>query len=206
MLYTIQRIMTKHASKSHSNTLFLSFFSDPSYGATGRLVQVDGKMVSYGVVNEREVRAVAGLMFAIGLATVFITFFTQNFLLAAVVVPVFLLEFLLKVFVGPQWSFFAVLVRPLISHLEPEWVGAIQKRFAWALGAAFATVVLVLLFVLGIRGPGVLLFCSICLVLMWLESAAGICLGCNMYGLLIKKGFIQPLVNGPKCAGGACKI
>ena len=91
--------------------------------------------MSYGVVNEREVRAVAGLMFAIGLTTLLVSLLTKNITLASIVIPTFLLEFVLKVFWGPQTSFFALLTKPLIAHLPPEWVGAIQKRFAWSLGA-----------------------------------------------------------------------
>lgn len=184
----------------------ITFFTDTKYGITDASIRLNGKKPSYGVVNEREVRVVAGLMFAVGLATLLTTMFTQNFIFAAVIVPLFLLEFVLKVVFGPQASVLAILVRPLISHMQPEWVGAIQKRFAWTLGAIFALVVLLLLFGIGLRGPFVLLLCSICLLLMWLESAAGICLGCEMYARLTKIGLLPAKKDGPSCSGGVCEV
>lgn len=176
-----------------------TFFTTKKYG-------IQLKNESYGVVNEREVRAVAGFMFALGLTTLLVSVLTQKLALAQVVIPLFLLEFALKVFLGPTFSVLAPLVRPLISHMKPEWVGAIQKRFAWTLGMLFAATVYLLLFGLGMRGITPFVLCSICLLLMWLESAAGICMGCELYARLIKKGYMTKNSDGPKCSGDSCEL
>jgi hypothetical protein len=198
--------MTNTRTKKLSFNSIVHFFSNPSYGVLRSELPEKSAISNYGVVNEREVRVVAGFMFAIGLMTMLYTIFTRDFSFALVIIPLFLTEFLLKVLIGPQASYIAVLMRPLISHLEPEWVGAIQKRFAWFLGAIFASLVLFLITVMKVSGLPVLLLCSLCLLLMWLESAAGICLGCNMYSLLVKRKIIPALTNGPKCSGGVCEI
>lgn len=160
--------------------LLRRFFCNPNYGKTA--LQKDAEC---GLVNEREVRAVAGLMFAIGLTTLLTTFFTNDFRLALFVIPIFFFEFAIKVFIGPQTSMLAVLVRPLIANQTPEMVGAIQKRFAWSLGMVFAATVFIVIFILQIRGFLPLFLCSFCLLLMWLESATGICLGCLMHAKLV---------------------
>jgi hypothetical protein len=177
-----------------------------SYGQTIPNLTINGKSAPYPVVNEREVRVVAGLMFALGLITLLTSFFTKDFRLASVIVPLFFLEFLLKVTQGPSWSILAPLVRPLITAQKPEYVGAIQKRFAWSLGLAFSGVVLIVLFGLGIRGLLPLSLCSLCLVLMWLESSAGICIGCNLYTYLINHHYLPEPEYRPACPGGVCEV
>ena len=46
--------------------------------------------------------------------------------------------------------------------------------------------------------------CLICLTLMWMESALGLCLGCQIHGLLVRRGWT---VSGAdvclECAVGA---
>lgn len=47
-----------------------------------------------------------------------------------------------------------------------------------------------------------LAICITCLTLMWLESAAGICLGCVMYKRIFRNNkSVQPI-----CAGGVCEL
>lgn len=50
-----------------------------------------------------------------------------------------------------------------------------------------------------------MILCLICLVFMWLESVAGYCVGCAIYGALVKRGWwkAHPRQN---CADGSCEI
>ena len=182
------------------------FTSSDSYGTVVPSLEIHGKPAPYPVVNEREVRAVAGLMFAIGLMTLMHSFYTKDMSVVTVVVPVFFTEFFLKVCKGPSWSFLAYLVRPLINNQRPEYVGAIQKRFAWTLGLVFSAAVMFVLFGMQVRGVVPLSMCATCLVLMWLESAAGVCVGCTIYRWLIDKSILPKPALLPACPGGVCEL
>ncbi len=160
--------------------MVVMFFTDLNYGNHISGLRINNETVEYGVVNEREVRVVAGIMFAIGLIAMMLVLVGGYRELLFIVVPLFWLEFGLKAFLGPSKSILAIITRPLINHQIPEYVGAIQKRFAWTLGFVMASVMLALVFG-GYVGWIALSICITCLTLMWLESAAGICLGCMMY-------------------------
>ena len=48
---------------------------------------------------------------------------------------------------------------------------------------------------------------SICLALitsMWLEAALGLCLGCEIHGLLVRRGWARKDEAYEVCAHGAC--
>ena len=42
---------------------------------------------------------------------------------------------------------------------------------------------------LGIRGALPLTICLVCMTLMWLEAVLGLCLGCEIHGLLVRRGW-----------------
>ena len=71
----------------------------------------------------------------------------------------------------------------------PEWVPASPKRFAWSLGLGMALAMTVITNS-GIRGYLPRTMCLICLTLMWLESALGLCLGCKVHGLIARRGWV----------------
>jgi hypothetical protein len=56
----------------------------------------------------------------------------------------------------------------------------------------------------GVRGVLPRTICLICLTLMWMESVLGICLGCRIHGLLLRRGWTtnDPAIEAS--AGGAC--
>jgi hypothetical protein len=39
---------------------------------------------------------------------------------------------------------------------------------------------------------------------MWLESTLGLCVGCKIYGLLARRGWIAVGPDGQSCAEGYC--
>ena len=190
-----------------------------AYGKIIPGLTIDGVPAPYGVVNEREIRAAAGLMFAVGLVALLSVYYDRNVQLAFGVVLAFWVDFVLKVAIGPEWSYIGRIAGLLVRRQRPEYVGAIQKRFAWSIGLVLSSVVLFFLgrIVLnpactdtGIAGTSPclipMILCGICLIFMWLESAAGICVGCNIYAWLMKKGFIQQPEYAPACPGGVCSV
>jgi hypothetical protein len=56
----------------------------------------------------------------------------------------------------------------------------------------------------GIRGYLPRTICLICLTLMWMESVLGVCLGCKIYGVLARRGWMTDDPEVELCAGGAC--
>lgn len=189
------------------------------YGKVIPDLVIDGVPAPYGVVNEREIRASAGLMFALGLIALLGVYYDQNIWFAFFVVLAFWVDFLLKVSISPEWSYIGRVARLFIRNQRPEYVGAIQKRFAWSIGLVMSSLVLFLigrnLFneacaaspILGTSPCFVpMVLCGICLVFMWLESAAGICVGCTIYSWLVQKGFIKPSEYAPVCPGGVCSV
>lgn len=67
---------------------------------------IDGKPAPYPVVNERAVRATAGIMFLIGISTFWYVRLTKDYAPINIVVPLFWLDFFIKAVVTPRWSFF----------------------------------------------------------------------------------------------------
>jgi hypothetical protein len=82
-------------------------------------------------------------------------------------------------------------------------VSAKPKRFAWSLGLGMAFAMTVITNS-GIRGYLPRTICLICLTLMWLESALGFCLGCKIYGLLVRRGWTRGDPEYEVCADGSC--
>ena len=82
---------------------------------------------------------------------------------------------------------------------EAEYVGAPQKRFAWAIGFAMALLMLYLTFIKGVIGPINMLVCGTCLLLLFFESSFGICIGCKLYDMFSKN-------KVELCPGNVCSF
>ena len=128
------------------------------------------------LVNENEVRAAAGLTMVIGAVAFGYAYFTRQYVPLQVAASLFFVEFLIRVTVGLRYSPIGVLARAMTFGRPPEWVSAKPKRFAWTLGLVMALAMTVITNI-GIRGPLPRTMCLICLTLMWMESALGLCLG-----------------------------
>jgi hypothetical protein len=176
------------------------------YGNSIEGLVIDNTPVNYPVVNEREIRGAAGIMFLLGILVFSYTLLTRDFTYVYIIVPVFWFDFFLKTIFHPNLSIFGFLAKPFVRKQSPEYVGAIQKRFAWAIGLTLATLMLVFVVIGGIRGWLPMSICTICLFFMWLESTMGICVGCNVYSFLIKNNIIKKPEIKPRCAGNVCSI
>lgn len=169
-------------------------------------LQIDGQIAPYPVLNERAVRAGAGIMLLLGASAFSLAFLAQDYRLLKIVVVFFFIDFFSKVVLGPKFSPVSNVANLIVKTQKPEYVGAIQKRFAWSIGLFMASLMIVLLYVLNIRGPINLSVCLMCLTFMWLETSCGICVGCKIYYGLIKIGVLKQPEVPPACPGGACPI
>src|SRR5205085_2631441 len=138
------------------------------------------------VLNEREIRAAAGIMFlAISISLVLIIV-KEDFLLIKYVITVFFTDFIIRVFINPAFSPSLIIGRLIVRNQAPEYVGAQQKKFAWIIGVVLSAIMFIFLVVVNsyslITGIG----CLLCLVFLFFETAFGICLGCKVYSLLYK--------------------
>ncbi|PKQ67330.1 hypothetical protein BZG01_08050 [Labilibaculum manganireducens] len=168
---------------------------------------VDG--ISYKVLNEREVRASAGIMFIMGLVAVVAGVFFQNYAPIPYVSGFMMLSFLISVFINPKYAPSNIIARLIVIKQEPIYIGAVQKRFAWSLGLAISSVVFFLSIPLQSDPTifeSVCMLCLLCMLLMFVETAFGICVGCQLYFLAVKlKLMKQPEVR-PNCMGNSCEV
>ena len=109
-----------------------------------------------------------------------------NFVPIKYVIIVFLIDFSIRLFIGPKFSPVLILGRFIVRNQNPEYVGAKQKKFAWYIGLVLAAAMFILMVVFNTYSIITGLVCLICLILMFFESAFGICIGCKMYQLFYK--------------------
>lgn len=169
-------------------------------------LEINGRPAPYPVLNERAIRAGAGIMFVFGAVAFALAFLDQNFTALKIVVVIFFIDFFTKVVIGTKFSVISNLAQLIVAKQRHEYVGAIQKRFAWSIGLFMSSLMISLLFFFEVRGPINLAICLICLTFMWLETSCGICVGCKIYYGLIKLGLIKEPEIPPACPGGACPI
>ena len=151
----------------------------------------------YKVINERDARASAGIMFLLGLLSLFSLFMFRTLFYAEVFSITFILEFAIRIFVNPKYAPYMVLGSLIVSNQEPDWVEAKPKKFAWVLGLLLGFIMAYFI-LFNIMTPARMLTCVICLILLYLEAVFGICLGCILYHKLNIK-----LEN---CPGGVCEV
>jgi len=151
----------------------------------------------FKVINERDARASAGIMFLLGIITLFSFFMTRNLFWANLFTITFILEFIIRVFINPNYAPYMILGSLIVSNQEPDWVEAKPKKFAWILGVILGMIMSYFI-IFNIMTPFRLLTCLLCLVLLYMESIFGICLGCIVYKKLNYKLY--------KCPGGVCEV
>jgi uncharacterized membrane protein len=149
------------------------------------------------VLNEREIRAAAGLLFLATFISFMLIMFDNNFVPIKYVITFFLSDFIIRVFINPKFSPSLIVGRLIVSRQTPEYVGAKQKRFAWIIGVALSAIMFTFMVVVNSYSPITGIICLICLLFLFFESAFGICLGCKFYSLF-NKGKTQ------YCPGEVC--
>jgi hypothetical protein len=151
------------------------------------------------VLNERAVRASAGILFFFAFIAFMNAFLLGNFQPTRVFVVVFLVDFTVRIFVNPLYAPSLIIGQWVVRKQQPEYVGAPQKRFAWAIGFLLALAMLYLMVLKNVIGPINMLVCSTCLLLLFFEAAFGICLGCKVYNLFNRE-------KAQLCPGGVCEV
>ena len=139
------------------------------------------------VLNEREIRASAGILFLATFISLMLIIFKNNFIPIKYVITIFLTDFIIRVFINPGFSPILILGRLIVSKQVPEYVGAQQKKFAWIIGVALSGTMFALMVVVNSYSPITGIVCLICLVFLFFESAFGICLGCKFYSMFYKE-------------------
>jgi len=158
--------------------------------------KVDGYDVL--VLNEREARAGAGILFAIGMLSLLNAVMLGHGVVTRYFISFFTLDFIIRV-INPSYSPSLLLGRVFVQNQKPEYVGAAQKRFAWGLGLLLALPMFYLLVIHWQPNPIKVFICIICLTLLIFESAFSICLGCKIYNLIMPQ-------KATNCPGGVCEM
>ncbi|MDP3432210.1 MAG: DUF4395 domain-containing protein [Bacteroidota bacterium] len=151
------------------------------------------------VLNEREIRAAAGILFVWAFLAILAAIMQGSFVLLKYFILAFLFDFIIRVFISPKFSPTLVIGRLIVRRQVPEYVGAAQKKFAWVIGLFLALTMLVLVVFVNSFSPITGIICLICLIFLLFESAFGICLGCLFYGLYYGK-------KAKYCPGEVCEI
>lgn len=159
--------------------------------------RIDGYDVP--VLNEREARAGAGILFFFAMTAFMNAWFDGNYTLVQLVILGFFGDFFLRVIVSPRLAPSLILGRFFVRNQTPEFVGAAQKYFAWVIGFWLATVMLVIVVIMGQGGTAALAICMLCLVLLFFETAFGICIGCLVWNAFMK-------TPARLCPGGVCEV
>lgn len=150
------------------------------------------------VLNEREIRASAGILFLVMFVGWMQILFNENFLLIKYVITLFLTDLILRVFVHPKYAPTLIIGRWIVNKQTPEYVSAAPKKFAWSIGLVLSTTMFILLVVLNSTSFFTGITCLICLTFLFFESVFGICLGCLFYPWFYKEK--TQLCPGEICA------
>jgi hypothetical protein len=151
------------------------------------------------VLNEREIRAAAGLLFVATFTSFLLIMTTGNFTPVKYVLTIFLLDFALRVLISPRYAPTLILGRLIVRNQTPEYVGARQKRFAWTIGLVLSAVMFVFMVMINAYSPITGITCLVCLLFTFFESAFGICLACKFYSAVFRK-------KTQYCPGEVCDI
>jgi hypothetical protein len=151
------------------------------------------------VLNEREIRAAAGILFLATYTSLMYILFNGNFILIKYVITLFLLDFLIRVFINPKFAPSLVLGRLIVRNQVPEYVGAQQKKFAWTIGIILSAIMFVFFVIVNAFSPITGLICLTCLAFLYFESVFGICLGCTFYPIFHK-------TKAQRCPGEVCDV
>ena len=149
------------------------------------------------VLNEREIRAAAGILFLFIFIALILILTNSDFVLAKYSITLFLTDFIIRVFVNPKFSPSLILGRLIVRNQTPEYVGAAQKKFAWIIGIILSGTMFIFMVIVNSYSPITGLICMMCLIFLFFESAFGICLACKVYKLVYQE-------KAQYCPGEVC--
>ena len=136
------------------------------------------------VVDDVTVRLIAAVVLILALAALGLQQQWIYLVLAA--------DFILRTTFGPKASplaqFVIRLIRPRVHVVSRPTAGP-PKRFAAGIGAVLTTSAAIL-WLLGVASPALVTIGVIMVVFPALESIFGICVGCKLFGILMKLGVV----------------
>jgi hypothetical protein len=137
-------------------------------------------------VNEVAARVVAGGVVVLGVVAIVLGALGQGWPLV-VIAAGFWARLLTGPTLSPLGQFAVRVAAPRIS--PAKYVAGPPKRFAQGMGVAFSTAALVLWFGFGLH-TGALVVTGLLVGAAMLESVFGYCLGCKVFGLLMRADLI----------------
>lgn len=166
-----------------------------------KLIQFGEEVEGYNipVLNEREIRASAGILFLATFISLMMIMFKNNFVPIKYVITLFLTDFIIRVFINPKYAPTLIIGRLIVRNQNPEYVGARQKKFAWIIGLVLSLSMFVFMVLVNSYSPITGIVCLICLIFLFFESAFGICLGCIVYKWVYKE-------KAQYCPGEVCDV
>ncbi len=151
------------------------------------------------VLNEREIRASAGILFLLMFISIMFVAFENYYGVLKSAIVIFLTDFIIRVFVSHKYSPTLIIGKMIVRNQVPEYVGAPQKRFAWMIGIIMSATMFIAIGLLNWDNLITSLFCHTCLWFLFFESAFGICIGCKIYAKVYQE-------KAQYCPGEVCEI
>ncbi len=185
----------------YNHTLFLSGETQVASNIDWRELFAYGEKVpgyEVRVLNEREARAAAAILFVGAFLGLMNGIMLHTAIFSKYFVTFFAIDFTIRI-IQPRYAPSLMLGRLFVRNQKPEYVGAAQKRFAWALGFVLAWPMFYYLVIHFEPNPIKVLVCLVCMLLLFFESAFSICLGCKLFEWINRK-------NPKYCPGGVCEI
>lgn len=161
----------------------------------------------FKVLDERAMRASAGIMLFLGIIASINAFIFQKYIVVPYISGFLMLNFMIGIFINPKFSPTLFLGRLIVRKQSPLPIGAIQKKFAWSLGLILSMVIFSLsLYLINDASyfDPVCLLCILCIFLLYVETAFGICLGCKLYNVAIWLKLMKKPIEKPNCMGDSC--
>lgn len=150
------------------------------------------------VINEREARAASGILFTLGMSVIYVGIGYNHIIAARVYLAFMFIDFTIRM-ITPRYSPSLMLGKFFVRNQKPEYVGGLQKRFAWTLGWIISLPMMYWFVLQWDITFYKVMICILCLAIMFLESAFSICIGCMIYKVILKED--------PKhCPGGVCEV
>lgn len=150
------------------------------------------------MLNEREARAAASILFVGAFLGLVNGVMLHTAVFSKYFVTFFAIDFTMRI-IQPRYAPSLMLGRFFVQNQRPEYVGAVQKRFAWVLGFILAWPMFYYLVIDFQPNPLKVLVCLICMALLFFEAAFSICMGCKIFEWIKRKD--------PKyCPGGVCEM
>ena len=151
------------------------------------------------VLNEREARAWAWILFLFAMISFWNAFLTWDLYFTKVFITIFVVDFFIRVLLNPKYAPSLILWRFFVSNQNVEYVWAAQKRFAWGIWLVLWLFMFFAIILSDWAVPCLWPLCILCLILLFFETSFGICLWCKIYNLIYKD-------PAQLCPGWVCEI